>query len=140
MYKKDNNLIEYFNDQYSFTKEQKNAILVSLYEIANSDEEFHEHEAQYLKKISGYMGYSLGNRKLQKLLDTDKDHLYGLLKDLSESQKDWYVFIALGMVWADGVVVEKEFIYVENFLLGIGFSKKRISRNMSLSTTFYMYD
>ena len=42
----------------SFTDEQKKAILVSLFEIANSDEDFHFRETAYLKKTSEFLGMS----------------------------------------------------------------------------------
>ena len=41
---KNSELKEHFDKLYSFTDEQKKAILVSLFEIATSDEEFHHRE------------------------------------------------------------------------------------------------
>jgi len=117
-------------DPYTFTDEQKKAILVSLFEIANSDQEFHQRETEYHKKISDFLGYSIRKGKLQKLLNKDKERLYQLLREFTESQKDWYVFNVVGMVYADGKVVEEEFNHVEKFLLSIGFSKDMINRNL----------
>ena len=117
-------------DPYTFTDEQKKAILVSLFEIANSDQEFHQRETEYHKKISDFLGYSIRKGKLQKLLNKDKERLYQLLREFTESQKDWYVFNVVGMVYADGKVVEEEFDHVEKFLLSIGFSKGMINRNL----------
>ena len=128
--KKDNLLQEKSVDPYTFTDEQKKAILVSLYEIANSDQEFHQKELDYHKKISDFLDYSIGKSKLKRLLSKEKDHLYQLLSEFSESQKDWYVFNVVGMVYADGKVVEAEFDHVEKFLLSIGFSKDMIKRNL----------
>ena len=121
-------------DPYTFTDEQKKAILVSLFEIANSDQEFHQRETEYHKKISDFLGYSIRKRKLQKLLNKDKEHLYQLLREFTESQKDWFVFNVVGMVYADGKVVDEEFDHVEKFLLSIGFSKDMINRNLEQVT------
>jgi len=133
-FKKSKKEDEHSDDAYSFTDEQKKAILVSLFEIANSDQEFHQRETEYHKKVSDFLGYSIRNRKLQKLLDKDKDYLYELLREFSKSQKDWYVFNVLGMVYADGKIIKEEFDHVEKFLLSIGFSKDMINRNLEQSS------
>jgi len=119
---------------YAFTDDQKKAILVSLYEIANSDQEFHQKESEYHKKISDFLDYSIRKRKLKRLLSKDKDYLYRLLSEFSESQKDWYVFNVVGMVYADGKIIKEEFEHVQKFLLSIGFSKDMINRNLEESS------
>jgi hypothetical protein len=126
---KNNQLKENFDKLYSFTDEQKKAILVSLFEIANSDEDFHFKETEYLKKTSEFLGISFRNSRLKKLLNNHKDELFGKLGEMSENQKDWYVFTVLGMVYADGKVMIDEFKHVEKFLLNLGFSQERIDRN-----------
>jgi len=127
---KNSQLKEQFDKLYSFTDEQKKAILVSLFEIATSDEEFHHRENEYLTKTSKFLGVFLKRSRLKKLLKTQKDALFGKLTEMSENQKDWYVFTVLGMVYADGKVMEDEFKHVEKFLLNLGFSQERINRNM----------
>lgn len=127
---KNTQLKEHFDKLYSFTDEQKKAILVSLFEIATSDEEFHNKENEYLIKTSGFLGMSLKRSRLKKLLKNQKDELFRKLAEMSENQKDWYVFTVLGMVYADGKVMEDEFKHVEKFLLKLGFSQERINRNM----------
>jgi len=127
---KNSELKEHFDKLYSFTDEQKKAILVSLFEIATSDEEFHHRENEYLTKTSGFLGISLKRSRLKKLLKNKRDELFRKLTEMSENQKDWYVFTVLGMVYADGKVMEDEFKHVEKFLLNLGFSQERINRNM----------
>ena len=119
---------------YSFSDDQKKAILVSLYEIANSDQEFHQKESEYHMKISDFLDYSIRKGKLKRLLSKEKDHLYQLLSEFSESQKDWYVFNVVGMVYADGKIIKEEFEHVQKFLLSIGFSKDMINRNLEESS------
>jgi len=108
--------------------------LVSLYEIANSDQEFHQKESEYHKKISDFLDYSIRKGKLKRLLSKDKDYLYRLLSEFSESQKDWYVFNVVGMVYADGKIIKEEFEHVQKFLFSIGFSKDMINRNLEESS------
>ncbi len=127
---KNSQLEEHFDKLYSFSDEQKKAILVSLFEIATSDEEFHHRENEYLTKTSGFLGMSLKRSRLKKLLKNQKDELFRKLTEMSENQKDWYVFTVLGMVYADGKVMEDEFKHVEKFLLKLGFSQERINRNL----------
>lgn len=119
-----------FNHLYEFTDEQKKAILLSLFEIANCDGEFHQLEIAYFKRTSNLLGFSIKNGKLKKWLDRNKEHFYSILRKLSESQKDWYVFTVLGMVYSDSTVDEREYNHVNKFLLSLGFSPERIKRNM----------
>jgi len=128
--KKDSILNEQFNDLYGFDEDQKTAILVTLFEVANSDDEFHPKETEYHKKIGSYLGMDYSNRKLKEFLRNDKDRLYQLLNNMNESQKDWYVITILGMVYSDGSVIKEELEHVINFLKAIGFSEDQIRRNM----------
>jgi len=128
--KKNNILNESFDKLYGFEEDQKKAILVSLFEVANSDDEFHPKETQYHKKIGEYLGLEFSNGKLKDLLKNDRARLYKLLDHMSESQKDWYVITVLGMIYSDGTVIKEELDHVIRFLTGIGFSEDRIRRNM----------
>jgi hypothetical protein len=123
-------LNESFNKLYGFTQDQKTAILVSLYEVANSDDEFHPKETEYHRKIGGYLGLNYSARKLKDLLARDRDRIYKLLDNMNESQNDWYVITVLGMIYSDGTIIQEELNHVISFLKGIGFSEERIRRNM----------
>ena len=129
--KQDKELKQRFDDYYAFSAEQKKAILLSLFEIANSDEEFHKKETEYFKNIADFIGMRLSNGVLKRMLSREKDPLYKLLDEMSDIQKDWYVITALGMVYADGELIEEEFNHVRSFLLDLGFTESRIRQNMS---------
>ena len=129
--KQDKELKQRFDDYYLFSTEQKKAILMSLFEIANSDEEFHKKETEYFRNIAGFLGMRLSNGVLKRMLSTERDSLYKLLNEMNDSQKDWYVITALGMVYADGELIEEEFNHVKSFLLELGFTEARIRQNMS---------
>ena len=128
--KKDIVLNENFNKLYGFDEGQKTAIMVSLYEVAYSDDEFHPKETKYHKKIGGYLGLHYSNRRLKGLIRKDRERLYDLLNHMNERQKDWYVITVLGMIYSDGSVIKEELDHVIHFLTGIGFSEERIRRNM----------
>ena len=129
--KQDSELKKRFDEKYAFSIDQKHAILLSLFEIANSDEEFHEKETAYFKNISEFIGMRLSNRDLKRMLSQEQESLYKLLDEMTDSQKDWYVITALGMVYADGELIEDEFNHVKSFLLELGFTEARIRQNMS---------
>ena len=129
--KQDSELKKRFDEKYAFSIDQKHAILLSLFEIANSDEEFHEKETAYFKNISEFIGMRLSNRDLKRMLSQERESLYKLLDEMTDSQKDWYVITALGMVYADGELIEDEFNHVKSFLLELGFTEARIRQNMS---------
>ena len=128
--KKNTVLNESFNKLYGFDEEQKTAILLSLYEVANSDDEFHPKETEYHNKIGSYLGLDYSNRQLRAMLKNDRDRLYKLLDNMNEPQKDWYVITVLGMIYSDGSIIQEELNHVISFLKGIGFSEERIRKNM----------
>lgn len=131
---KDDALIKQFDDLYKLSDDEKTAVLVTLWEVANSDDEFHPAETKYHKKIGNYLGMNFSSRKLKSLLKNDRDKIYNVLNNMNESQKDWYVITVLGMIYSDGSVIQEELDHVINFLKGIGFSEERIRRNMVNTT------
>ena len=113
--------------QESFTDEQKQAILFSLFDIANSDNEFHAKEIEFFDQIGSLLNYPTGDNILDEYLEADKEKVFESLNDFSDIQKDWYIVIVYGMVHADGKVLDEELADAERFLEGMGISKERIS-------------
>jgi hypothetical protein len=113
--------------QDSFTDEQKKAILFSLFDIANSDDEFHAKEIEFFDQIGNLLNYPTGESILDEYLEADKEKVFESLNDFSDSQKDWYIVIVYGMVHADGKVLDEELADAERFLEGMGISKERIN-------------
>ncbi len=111
----------------SFTDEQKKAILFSLFDIANSDDEFHAKEIEFFDQIGNLLNYPTGESILDEYLEADKEKVFDSLNDFSDSQKDWYIVIVYGMVHADGKVLDEELADAERFLEGMGISKERIN-------------
>jgi len=94
--------------QESFTDEQKQAILFSLFDIANSDDEFHAKEIEFFDQIGNLLNYPTGDEILDDYLKADREKVFESLNDFSDSQKDWYIVIVYGMVHADGKVLDEE--------------------------------
>ena len=111
----------------SFTDEQKKAILFSLFDIANSDDEFHAKEIEFFDQIGNLLNYPTGESMLDEYLEADKAIVFESLNDFSDSQKDWYIVIVYGMVHADGKVLDEELADAGRFLEGMGISKERIN-------------
>ncbi len=55
--------------QESFTDEQKQAILFSLFDIANSDDEFHAKEIEFFDQIGKLLDYPTGENILNEYLN-----------------------------------------------------------------------
>ena len=112
----------------SFTDEQKKAILFSLFDIANSDDEFHAKEIEFFDQVGNLLNYPTGENILDEYLEADREKVFKSLNDLSDSQKDWYIITVFGMIHADGKVLDEELTDAERFLSGImGISKERIN-------------
>ena len=120
----------------SFTDEQKKAILFSLFDIANSDDEFHAKEIEFFDQIGKLLNYPTGESILDEYLEADKEKVFESLNDFSESQKDWYIVIVYGMIHADGKVLDEELADAERFLIGMGISKERINETIKKNSLF----
>ncbi|HBG86121.1 MAG TPA: hypothetical protein DDW62_01075, partial [Marinilabiliaceae bacterium] len=95
--------------QDEFSDNQKKAVMCSLMLIANSDGEFHRKEEMFFEQTATMLGYRLSGDYIDDLLAMGKEKLFQLLKSLDESQKDWYIITAFGMLHADGQALEVEF-------------------------------
>jgi len=111
--------IESFQD--SFTEEQKIPILASLFLIANSDDEFHDSEKEFLQKFSDAFGYQITDEIMDKYSQVDMDSLFEELSKLSSSQKEWLVISVFGMIHADNMVLEEELLLAKKFFTKMGY-------------------
>ncbi len=66
-------------------------------------------------------------------MSLDRETLFNLLNSLDESQKDWYILTVVGMIHADGQVLEVEFQYMETFLSKMGITKQRFEDVLKFS-------
>ncbi len=114
----------------TFTDEQKKAILVSLYVIANADDEFHEMEEEFLKKTAGLLNYDLSDDINEEFSAISRAEVFKLLKGFSDNQKDWYLVTVAGMIHADGKVLANELDDAFRYLLSMGISKKRMDNTI----------
>lgn len=111
-----------------FNQQQKKAVMCSLFLIANSDGEFHNMENQFFKQTAALLGYRLSSdldSTLDEFMTMDRESLFRNLNSLGESQKDWYIVTAFGMVHADGRALEEEFQYLLVFFEKMGISEQR---------------
>lgn len=114
--------------QTGFNQQQKKAVMCSLFLIANSDGEFHNMENQFFEQTATLLGYRLSSdldTTLDKFMTMDRESLFRNLNSLGESQKDWYIVTAFGMVHADGKALEEEFQYMIVFFEKMGISEQR---------------
>ena len=112
--------IESFQD--SFTEEQKIPILASLFLIANSDDEFHDSEKEFLQKFADAFGYQITDEIMDKYSQMDMNSLFEELSELSSSQKEWLVISVFGMIHADNMVLEEELLLAKKFFTRMGIS------------------
>jgi len=111
--------------QEQFTEKQKKAIMTSLLLIASSDGEYHRKEEMFFEQTANMLGYRLKRDYFDDFMTLDKRELYQLLDSLEESQKDWYIVTAFGMIHADGKPLEVEFKYLEVFFDKMGITEER---------------
>lgn len=107
---------------HDFTDIQKKAILISLFDIANSDNELHRMELKFFHEISLLLGYSMDDNTIYQYLEMDRKYITKILAGLNEKQKSWFVVTVLGMMYSDGKIHPKEAEFVEEYLKDIGVS------------------
>lgn len=126
--------------QSEFNANQKKAIMCSLFMIANSDEVYHKNEHKYLEQIARVLGYNLGS-DLDKIVDEfmtiSRDEIFTNLNSLTQSQKDWYIITAYGMVHADNKALEAEIQYAFTFFAKMGISERRIESVINKSELMF---
>ena len=116
--------------QGQFTNEQKRAIMVSLYVIANSDEEFHTKEVEFLQQTADILGYQISSDIDQEFSGINRGKVFEQLKEFSDKQKEWYLVTVTGMIHADGKVLESELDDALRYLLSMGISKEKMIKSI----------
>ena len=128
-HKKQNVVNEHLGEfQTEFNQQQKKAVMISLFIIANSDGEFHNMENQFFEQTATLLGYRLSSdldTTIDEFMTMDRESLFRNLNSLGESQKDWYIVTAFGMVHADGKALEEEFQNMIVFFEKMGISEQR---------------
>lgn len=116
-----------------FSKDQKKAVLGSLFLIAASDDEMHNKEEQFLEQTSMILDYPITRKFLDEVMGLGREGLINALISLNDSQKDWYITTAIGMVHADGKVLEEELQYLDVFFGSMEITKERAEAVMRKS-------
>jgi len=136
-HKKSDEIKNHLNDfMESFTDEQKKAILVSLYVIANSDEDFHTKEVEFFQQTADILDYPITGNLKDEFSEINRDEVFEQLKDISEDQKEWYLTTVIGMIHADGKVIEEELDDAEQYLSRMGITKERITQSLKTMQLF----
>lgn len=132
---KTNKNISEIDNQFSsfrqdFSENQKKAVMFSLFFIAASDGDTNDKELNYLSEISFVLGYKINSFEgfLNDIRTMGRDDIFYHLNTLLDSLKDWYIFTALGMVYADEKVTETELNYYYKFLSKMEISDERCER------------
>ena len=120
----------------SFTDEQKKAILVSLYVIANSDVDFHTKEVEFFQQTADILDYPITGNLKDEFSEINRDEVFEQLKNISENQKEWYLTTVIGMIHADGKVIEEELDDAEQYLSKMGITKERITQSLKTIQLF----
>ena len=115
----------------SFTDDQKKAIMVSLYVIANSDKEFHTKEVEFIKQTADILDYSLSDNINEEFSGINRGKVFKLLKGFSEDQKEWYLVTVAGMISEDKEVSDTELDDALRYLLSMGIPIEKINITMA---------
>ncbi len=116
--------------QDSFTDIEKKAILISLYDIANSDNEFHKSEVRFFQEISILLGFSARDNTIYRYLEMDRDYIFKSLNNLKDSQKEWYIVTVIAMMHSDGKIKKEELEHIQLYLDKVGISKEIYSKSV----------
>jgi hypothetical protein len=116
--------------QDSFTDIEKKAILISLYDIANSDDEFHKSEVRFFQEISILLGFSARDNTIYRYLEMDRDYIFKSLNNLKDRQKEWYIVTVIAMMHSDGKIKKEELEYIQVYLDKVGISKEIYSKSI----------
>lgn len=103
--------------QKNFTSQQKKAMIMGLWSIANSDGEIHQKEENFMREISLLLGFdynSLWNGLFH--FEYKEGELGTALNSLSKSNKEWYIITVFSMIHVDGHALDIEFVYAESIL------------------------
>ncbi len=106
------------------------AIIVSLYIIANSDEEFHTKEVEFLQQTADLLGYQISSKIDQEFSGINRGKVFEQLKEFSDKQKEWYLVTVTGMIHADGKVLDSELDDALRYLLSMGISKEKMIKSI----------
>lgn len=116
--------------QGSFTDIQKKAILISLYDIANSDNEFHKTEVRFFQEISILLGFSVRDNTIYRYLEMDREYIYKSLSILNDHQKEWYIVTVIAMMHTDGKIKKEELEQIQVYLEKVGISKEIYNKSI----------
>ncbi|MGV8111818.1 MAG: TerB family tellurite resistance protein [Lentimicrobium sp.] len=108
-----------------FSENQKKAILLSLFLMANSDGEFHQKESEFFIQVSNLLNYKLTRNFMDDISTISRDQLFQFLNSLDESQKDWYIVTISGMLHVDGRAMEVEYQYMQAYFNKMGITAER---------------
>lgn len=114
----------------SFTDEQKKAILVSLFVIANSDKEFHIKEVEFLQQTADLLEYQFSDNINEEFSGINRGEVFKQLKDFSEDQKEWYLVTVAGMISEDKEISDIELDDALRYLLSMGISNEKINKTL----------
>ena len=114
----------------SFTDDQKKAILVSLYVIANSDKEFHTKEVEFLQQTADLLDYPVSDNLNKEFSGINRGKVFKQLKEFSVDQKDWYLVTVAGMISEDKEVRDNELDDALRYLLSMGISNEKINSTL----------
>ena len=107
------------------SKDQRTAIMCSLFQIANSDGDFSMKEAEFFLQIAALSGYRLRRNCLDNFMILKPTNLIQILDTLTEGQKDWFTIAGNGMSHADGINIDIKDQYLNEILKKIGITEKR---------------
>jgi hypothetical protein len=108
---------------YEFSDDQKSAIILCLYFIANSDNNFHEKEKKFLGDVASIINYDLESLLKYNLNNVNSEELFKTFSEFSEEEKDWFIITAFIMVYSDGIALMDEYLELEIYFEKMAITK-----------------
>ncbi|MCW9705804.1 hypothetical protein [Fodinibius salsisoli] len=115
---------EHLSDfQNDLSKNQKVAIIASLFIIAKSDG-IHLNEGGYIAKITEVLDLNEDDPAFVELAQKGHHEIIKHLDSLSDLQKDWYILAVHGLISSDGEITEREVNFAMGFCKDIGITEE----------------
>lgn len=115
-FKKKSSNPDLINFQNSFSEEQKAAMIYSLMLMMASEGSYDSKKFDYITKQAELLNIDLEGKSMSVFHNKNADHAYPIIRNLSESQKEFYSVMLGNIAYINGNPTENE-IRLTNIIL-----------------------
>ena len=87
-------------------------------------------EVEFLQQTADLLGYHISGDIKHEFSGINRGKVFEQLRKFSDKQKEWYLVTVIGMIHADGKVLESELDDALRYLLAMGISKEKMIKSI----------